>query len=56
MENAKEIIKEIVDDKIVALICIAILGLCALFVIDNPTAVIGSAITAIAALATGRKT
>jgi len=44
------------DDKNLAMICIAVLAIAALFVIkDSPGAVITGAITALGALATGKK-
>ena len=43
-----------VDDKDLAMFCIALLAAMALFVVPNPTAVITAAIAAIAAMATGR--
>ena len=43
-----------IDDKDLAMFCIALLAAMSLFVIEDPTATIGLAIAAIAALATGR--
>ncbi len=44
-----------IDDKDIAMIGIVILGGLALFVIPEPTAIITGAITALGALASGRK-
>ncbi len=44
-----------VDDKDIAMVGIVILGGLALFVIPEPTAIITGAITALGALASGRK-
>lgn len=51
----KDIIKDVLDDKGLAMICIAILGgLGMFFMKDNPGTVITGAITALGALATGK--
>ena len=43
-----------IDDKDLAMFCIALLAAIALFVIADPTAIITAAIASIAAMATGR--
>ena len=53
-EKAKSIISD-VDDKDLAMVCISTLAIIGMIVIQDAAAIVTGGITAIAALATGRK-